>query len=390
MLGRTIDSNSLSRIRLREFELHQKTIDEHLDPENLQPVSKTFGIMKALDVIPVHLRERLGTKKVALSYVIRPNATPVAIEPLETDRITSQNYESLMDELVARTPHAGAEFAEDNAKVYQIIQDLVQGTSHESSIKTHRRGRDGRAAYLSLVQHNMGSSKWDTIIDQCENYLLRTEWNGKNVRFTLKMHINKHREAHNELERASQFVAYEVPNGHTRVSRLIKSITSKDGAILSALTLIQGDNTKRNDFEEAADFLLLTAPAAKEIERSYRISALIARDTNDSNNSNTNVKDSSRKNDGIGSSGVELRYHSKAEYAKLNGKQRSELHEWRENKRSNKRSADMARISALESQIKELTDLNKDMVSKISALAVSEPKGTTRNPLSNPLNQRNI
>ena len=96
---------------------------------------------------------------------------------------------------------------------YQINQDSVQVTSHELSIKAHRRARYGREAYISLVQNNMGSSKWDKIINQCKIYLIKTEWNGKNVRFTLKMHINKHCEAHNELQHASQFVSYEFPNG---------------------------------------------------------------------------------------------------------------------------------------------------------------------------------
>ena len=58
----------------------------------------------------------------------------------------------------------------------------------------------------------------------------------------------------------------KFPNGHTRVSRLIKRITSKDGAILLKITLVQGDNEKREDFKKSADFLLLTAPAATEIE----------------------------------------------------------------------------------------------------------------------------
>ena len=89
------------------------------------------------------------------------------------------------------------------------------------------------------------------------------------------MHIAKHRDAHNELVRASQFVQYEVPNEHTRVSRLLKSIISTDGAILAAITPIQGISTMRDNFEQAADFLLLTAPAPKEIMKSCRISAIL-------------------------------------------------------------------------------------------------------------------
>ena len=169
MLGRPITLDSLSRVRLREFEQHQLTIDEHEVPESIPPISKTFGIMRALDMVPIHLRERIGTRKVALKYVIRDNQNPAGLEALEADRITSAGYTSLMEEMIERAPLEGTEYHEDNAKVYQILQDLVAGTSHESSIKAHRKDRDGRGAYLSLVQHNLGSSKWDKIIERCEN-----------------------------------------------------------------------------------------------------------------------------------------------------------------------------------------------------------------------------
>mmetsp|Transcript_17771 Transcript_17771/g.25099 ORF Transcript_17771/g.25099 Transcript_17771/m.25099 type:complete len:91 (-) Transcript_17771:2957-3229(-) len=90
--------------------------------------------MKAMDVLPSHLRERLGVRQVPLEYIIHDNETPVPIEALATNLITSSNFISLMDELVARTPHKGNDFTEDNAKVFQIIQELVGGSSHKLSI----------------------------------------------------------------------------------------------------------------------------------------------------------------------------------------------------------------------------------------------------------------
>ena len=232
----------------------------------------------------------------------------------------------------------------------------------------------------------MGSSKWDRIVDTCESYLLRNEWNGKNVRFTLKMHINKHREAHNELVRASQFISYEVPNDHTRVSRLIKSITSKDGAILASITHIQGTAIMRGDFESAADFLLLNAPTPKEMERSYRISVVGL-----ANNDDSKPSGGGKKNAGVGKSGVKLRYHSKIEYNKLNNAQKKELYEWRANKSNNGNNDDKykSRISSLETQLKELLDANKTMQSTISSISTNLNDNTPLNPLSNPLNQRN-
>ena len=385
MINRPIEASSLSRARLRQFEKHIQTIENHEDPENLPEISKNFGIMKALDSIPVHLRERIGVRKIALSYVIRENVPPARLEPLGANKITSTNYETLMDEMIARVPLEGTEYIEDNAKVYQIIQDLVTGTTHESSIKTFRRARDGRSAYLALVQHNMGSSKWDKIIDACETYILRNEWNGRNIRFTLKMHIGKHREAHNELMRASQFVQYEIPNEHTRVTRLLKSITSKDAAILAAVAFIQGTPAKRDNFESAADYLLLTAPTAKDVERSYRISALtLGNDDNKSGNGGGRRPD-------IGKTGVELRYYKRSEYEKLNSNQRAELHEWRKTKNSkgrNKPSDDSAKISSLEAKLKEVLTANDLMNARISSLTSKLEGEKAKDPLSNPLNQR--
>lgn len=217
----------------------------------------------------------------------------------------------------------------------------------------------------------------------CESCLLKNEWNGKNVCFTLKMHVNKHREAHNKLVRALQFVSYEVPNGHTQVSCLIKSITSKDGAMLASITHIQGTATMRGDFESAADFLLLNALTPKEIERSYWVSAIaLEADAG-----------KMKKNSGIGQAGVELRYHSKSEYAKLSGPQRKELHEWRTNKKKDNdldKNQYTSRISSLESQLKELMEVNKDMQTKISAISTKQVSfsDNLKDPLSKPLNQR--
>ena len=85
----------------------------------------------------------------------------------------------------------------------------------------------------------------------------------------------------------------------------------------------------RDDFEEAADFLMLTAPAPKEIVKSYRISAVSLQNEKKGNGG------TSRQNDGIGKTGVEFRYHTRKEYEKLNSDQRAELHSWRKARKVN-------------------------------------------------------
>ena len=96
----------------------------------------------------------------------------------------------------------------------------------------------------------------------------------KNSRYSLKNHITRHREAHNDFVRAGQHIPYAEPGEHTRVRRLLHSIQSKDAVIISAKTTIQADAAKQNDFELASDFLLLMAPLPTPNARHHNVSGV--------------------------------------------------------------------------------------------------------------------
>lgn len=198
------------------------------------------------------------------------------------------------------------------------------------------------------------------------------EWNGRNQRFTLRAHIGKHREAHNEMMRASQHVDYELPNEHTRVGRLIKSITSKEPAIVSAITHIQGSTTQREDFETAAEFLLLTAPSPSSSSGTHRISAV-----------GKGAKGGKRGPE----TGVELRYYTKKEYSGLSAAEKKELQQLRKaSSKSNNNDSNNIVVAALQQQVKELEER------LVAAIKTNRPSSETtvekRSPLTNPLNQR--
>lgn len=372
MVGRVLSQDGLNRARLKLFERHAELVKDHVDPEKLPVVTKTYGIMKAMDVLPNHLREHLGSRKIPISYVIRDNDNPPALENLAPNKVTGASYDSIMDELIAYVPLTGDHYIEDNAKVFQIIQDMVAGTTFESSIKSHQRNRDGRNAYFALCQHNLGSSKWEKIIEDGETYVMKREWNGKNYMFSLKNHISKHQEAHNEMVRASQFIDFEVPNEYTRVGRLLKSITCKEPAVISAITHIQGNNGQRSDFELAADFLILTAPKVKNnTSGSQRISSIKSQQS----------KQGKKK----GKSGVELRYYTKNEYRSLTKDQKKELAEWR---KKEKEGDPDHRVAVLQQQVDEMRSQTESLRATIAALSTRQQPEPTRDPLINSLTQR--
>ena len=69
------------------------------------------------------------------------NAVAAAVQPQVAGQATGAAYDAIAEELIACTPHIGDEYDEDNVKVFQILQDMGQGSSFESSIKSHQKSR---------------------------------------------------------------------------------------------------------------------------------------------------------------------------------------------------------------------------------------------------------
>ena len=123
-----------------------------------------------------------------------------------------------------------------------------------ASITRYQTREDGRDAYFALIRHNLGSEKWEKMVKNAQKVLNQRIWNGKNSRYSLKIHISRHREAFNDMERASEHIAFVPPNETSRVRYLLSSIETQDPTITSCKTTINGDPVKKNDFERAADF----------------------------------------------------------------------------------------------------------------------------------------
>lgn len=115
----------------------------------------THTVTKALDALPGYLREKISCRGVTLSYIIRQDPAPPAIPAQVAGSVTSDAYNSIMEELIDFCPHHEPEFDEDNASVLSIIKEMTKDTSYMSPITSHVRSRNGRAAYFALSQHNM-------------------------------------------------------------------------------------------------------------------------------------------------------------------------------------------------------------------------------------------
>ena len=105
----------------------------------------------------------------------------------------------------------------------------------------------------------------------------------------------------------------------------------------------------RNDFEDAANFILLYDSSTGPTGSTHRIS--VAR--NDKKR---------QQSAGTGKTGVEFRYHTDKEFKALTSEQIDELREWRKNRKESKQS-----IAMLQSRFDTVVQQNEEMNSKNSA-----------------------
>ena len=66
------------------------------------------------------------------------------------------------------------------------------------------------------------------MIEIAEGGLNQRIWNEKNYQYPLKIHIARHREAYNDLKRASHQISYIPPNETSRVKCLLNIIQCDD------------------------------------------------------------------------------------------------------------------------------------------------------------------
>jgi len=322
IVSRPVDALSMEWNRIKHFRSLKTIIKNHMDPLELPEISRKITIMKAIELVEEHLRGILGVENIPLAYVIRESVTPVislAQNVLRPELPYGTAYSSFFDEMIGCASHDNVAYSEDNAAVMNTLVHVLKGTSFEVSLAPFKRKRDGRNAFFALSQHNLGTNRWEHILEKADEIVSHRVWNGRSNRYSLRTHVNNHREAQNNMLRAAENIPFEVPNEGTRVRKFLHSLQCSDQRVISAKTSILADPTMKNDFEKMANFLLIAVPSFKPQNENHRVSGM------------ETFKPTSHN----GSTGVELRFHTSEEYSKLTGAQKAELYNWR--KRNPKR-----------------------------------------------------
>ena len=306
---------------IKNFMVHWKALENRKkeDVPEVPKISKTLPVMKWAEAFPDFLQRVIGARMIPLAYVIRETvdvADPPP--PLAENQPYSTVHGSVEEELIARADHTHALFRDDNASVYYNLEEATRTTSYAASIKPFQRAKDGRGAWLAIIAQYAGNDKWDAELKNQVQLLHTRKWKGQS-NFSLDRFIAQQRNAFVSMEQCAMHVQFQMPNEYTRVGYLLDAIENDDASLQAAMALIRNDTApggKRNNFEAAAAFLLPHDPVARK-RATKRGQADVS------------AIDSSTIKSGIGKTGVEFRYHTKAEYKKLTKEQKTELYEWR-------------------------------------------------------------
>ena len=353
LIGRPLDAQSMTWPRFKHFDTLITVRANYLTPAALSPHLAGTPFATTMEIVENHFARALGSTRLPLAYVTRPNAVvaPIAthpLNPLTTLPYSDLHFKGFMEELITRVPHTTPEFELDNSMVYEILLKVFGKSKFVTSMHPYKHTQNGRAAYLALIQHNLGRNQYSKMFHEAEIVVTSHKYFGTNPHYTLSTHIAKHRAAHDRMRRASVHVNFAVPTEETRVLRLCDSLESSNMALLAGKAGVLGDPVKKDDFELAADFLVTIAPHCAPPKKSHQISSLKSGKTGKSHSHRGRGRGRGRSNNSRfhpyqqnttvhqftptpnrGTTGVELRYYSDTEYKTLAHPMKNELRLWR-------------------------------------------------------------
>ncbi len=381
MIGREVDARSMAWSRIKGFRDLITINDEYNEPDPIKPPSKNSKIVEWTETLEEYLRGVRGIRKIPLSYLIRDEVEPgpISAYPNGYNFPYAPEYSSFQEELISRATHTHPTYATDNEMLYHLVSTALADTPFMTSIKRHRHGKNGRGAYQDLVTHHSGTTKWNDLASESDRKSTTTVWNGRSHRYTLTIHINNLRSFHNDLLRASDHIAYAIPTKTQRVERLLKSIQTNDPTILAGMTTVKAsadpDTGLYSDFERAADFILRVAPKNKQSSKDHNISS-VQQDFDDIDK----VVSKGPK------TGVELRYHTRKEFMKLNQEEKEELLALRKNGKDNnpQQQGSKRKSNKAKNQSKRVKKYVKKLEARIAALESS----TNEEPLNGQVNEQ--
>ena len=147
---------------LVKFELQWKSIIEKkkASPPSVPKIIRTLRVTKWSESFINFLNRIIGVRYAPLSYAIRRAADRVEPPPaLGRHQPYCDEYGSVEGELIARLSHTSPIYRDDNAKLFDYLEEATWGIIVAASLMSFRTRKDGRGAFFAVMSQHAGPDK---------------------------------------------------------------------------------------------------------------------------------------------------------------------------------------------------------------------------------------
>lgn len=328
-IGRKLTSEGLTYATvIKDFAEQWKALKARRDEKEAEvpKISRALPVIKWTEAFDDYLHRTVGVRYIPLSYVTRAKVEiPVEIQERAEGKAHSIGG-SIVDDLIERSSHAHALYKEDNAKVYYLLEEATRSTQYAPSLKPFQRSKDGRMALISIRSQYAGKDKWEAEIKRMNDILHNRKWKAQ-ANYPLEKFVALHRNAFVTMQQCAQHVTWQLPLERTRVTYFLDAIQTEDSQLQANIAQIKADESgpksRRNNFEAMAAFILPADPVARKKQGNTSHDEASVSDVTGEISSSFGTKQ------GIGKTGVHLRFYKRKEYKLLTPEQKKELSEWR-------------------------------------------------------------
>jgi hypothetical protein len=183
-----------------------------------EPEINDMDFPRTLEKIKEYLASQYGVTGATLDYVVHPD---IEVKPEAED--SAEGYETVDQEMTARTPHMGRSFVDDRRKVWDIMSNICGKHFCFVYIKPDFHTRNGRDAYMLLFDHSIGHNNVGNLASEVETNLTNTLYNGEKKRFTWENYVRIHTEQHSVLNGLKDYV-YASIDDYSEVRHLLNGI----------------------------------------------------------------------------------------------------------------------------------------------------------------------
>jgi len=107
------------------------------------------------------------------------------------------------------TPLTGIEYEDDNGRVFDLLKSWTVNGPAWTWMRSFNTTRNGRRAWLSLINHFEGDAQRDKVKDQAYAAIAAAKYYGEKKRFTFETYVSIHQDAYADVEQYGEIISEE-------------------------------------------------------------------------------------------------------------------------------------------------------------------------------------